>query len=483
MPLNIINQRLDSVTFHKLKHLHELEISFDGNDVTGLFGVNGCGKSSVLYALACFYRSLNNGSETNYFTRFYKRVGAEAWIDSWITTKFTINGVERIVEYRKKPDRWVPRIENKPKRDTFFVGINSCVPAIEKEPLTRTSFHMANQGIIDNHDSVIQAFSNIMCREYDTAEREAYLNKNYKRVKIHDAASYTSLSMGAGEQRLLHILELLYNVPDYSLILIDELDLTLHTLALNRLVDLIVSVSHQKQLQVVFTSHREELTLRKDINIRHIWTPANTEQSFCLDHTTPVCLCRLTGVMEKRYEVYVEDILASCIVKEVLKDHHILNFTKVIVYGDACNAFTIAAGLELEGTIDSNKLILLDGDVYRTDEEKMRQMRKRLGGNEAGRDDRRHHALSIVKQLALPESEQPEHYLWTLLKTKQGELADLANQISRSPDDNHCYLYDIFELQGEDKETYYRNVVATIKGDPAWAGYVSPITDWIGNLN
>ena len=187
--------------------------------------------------------------------------------------------------------------------------------------------------------------------------------------------------------------------------------------------------------------------------------------------------------MEKRYEVYVEDILASCIVKEVLKDHHILNFTKVIVYGDACNAFTIAAGLELEGTIDSNKLILLDGDVYRTDEEKMRQMRKRLGGNEAGRDDRRHHALSIVKQLALPESEQPEHYLWTLLKTKQGELADLANQISRSPDDNHCYLYDIFELQGEDKETYYRNVVATIKGDPAWAGYVSPITDWIGNLN
>ena len=377
----------------------------------------------------------------------------------------------------------MPRMENKPKRDTYFVGIHTCVPAVEKEPLTRTSFHMSNRGNIDNHDEVIRAFSNIMCRNYDTAEREAFLKKYYTRVRLHDAETYTSLSMGAGEQRLLFIIELLYRVPEYSLILIDELDLTLHTLALNRLVDLIVRVSEQKHLQVIFTSHREELTRRYDINVRHIWQPANVEQTFCLDHTTPSCLCRLTGTMEKRFEVYVEDILASCIVKEVLKDNEILNFTKVIIYGDAANAFTIAAGLELEGNVDDNKLILIDGDVYRTDEEKMKQMKKKLGGNEEGRDAIRQHALSIVKQLNLPADEQPEHYLWTLLKTKQGDLADLANMIDQSPDDKHSYLYDIFELQGEDKVTYYRNVVRTIKTDPAWAGYTRAINNWVIGLS
>ena len=122
-------------------------------------------------------------------------------------------------------------------------------------------------------------------------------------------------------------------------------------------------------LQVVFTSHGEELTRRRDINIRHIWQPANVEQTFCLDHTTPACICRLTGVMEKQYEVYVEDLLASCIVKEVLKDAGILNFTKVVIFGDAGNAFSIAAGLELQGQIDKNKLILIDGDVYTTEPE------------------------------------------------------------------------------------------------------------------
>lgn len=480
---NIVNQRLESVTFHHLKHLRELEIDFSGKNVTGIFGVNGCGKSSILHAIACFYRSLNAGSESNYFTRFFKRVNTDAWTNSRMTAKFTINGATKTIEYRKGVDRWMPRMENKPKRDTYFVGIHTCVPAIEKEPLTRTSFHMASRGNIENHDEVVQAFSNIMCRNYDAAEREAFLKKNYTRVRLHDAENYTSLSMGAGEQRLLYIIELLYHVPEYSLILIDELDLTLHTLALNRLMDLIVMIAEQKHLQVFFTSHREVLTARQDINVRHIWRPANVEQTFCLDHTTPACLCRLTGTMEKRYEVYVEDTLASCIVKEVLKDNGILNFTKVIIYGGIGNAFTIAAGLELCGQVDANKLILTDGDDSRTDEEKLKQIKKKLGGSEANRDAVWQHALSIVKRFNLPPNEHPEHYLWTLLKTKQGELADLANSVNQLPNDKHSYLYDIYEMQGESKETFYRNVVTTIKADPAWAGYVSAITDWIVGLN
>ena len=481
--MHLINQTIDNITIHNLKHIRDLDIDLRGKRVTGIFGVNGCGKSSILHAMACLYQSLNAGSESNYFTRFFKRVGDDAWKDSRMTVTYTINGAPKTVVYRKGKDRWMPRIDQKPKRDSFFVGIDTCVPAVEKEPLTRTSFHMANRDSIENHDLVIEAFSNIMCRTYNAAETEYFLTKKYTRVRINGITSYTSLSMGAGEQRLLHIIELLYHVPEYSLILIDELDLTLHTQALQRLVSLIVKVSDEKHLQVVFTSHREELTRRKDINIRHIWQPANVEQTFCLNHTTPDCLCRLTGVMEKRFEIYVEDLLASCIVKEVLKDAGILNYTKVITFGDAGNAFSIAAGLELQGQVDNNKLILLDGDVYTTDTERLRQIKKKIGGTEAGKELIRDHALTIVKQLNLPAEEQPEHFLWTLLKTKQGELADLANQVNQAPDDKHHYLYDIYQMQGEDMSTFFRNVVHEIKDDAAWSEYVKEITDWIAGLN
>lgn len=70
MPHHIIEQTLDKITVQNLKHIRDLEIDFSGNHVTGILDMNGCGKLSILHALACFYRSLNNGSERNYFTRF-----------------------------------------------------------------------------------------------------------------------------------------------------------------------------------------------------------------------------------------------------------------------------------------------------------------------------------------------------------------------------------------------------------------------------
>ena len=72
--------------------------------------------------------------------------------------------------------------------------------------------------------------------------------------------------------------------------------------------------------------------------------------------------------------------------------------------------------------------------------------------------------------------------MWGLLKNKTGELADLANMVNQSPDDKHHYLYDIYQMQGEDMGTYLRNVVQLVKQDAAWGGYVSEITAWIAGL-
>ena len=49
----VIPQSLDKVFFNRLKGLHNVEISFGEKPVTAIFGVNGCGKSTILHALAC----------------------------------------------------------------------------------------------------------------------------------------------------------------------------------------------------------------------------------------------------------------------------------------------------------------------------------------------------------------------------------------------------------------------------------------------
>ena len=63
-----MSQKITSLHIDKLKGLENLDISFEDKNVTAIFGANGCGKSTILHALACIYKGISQGAETNYFT-------------------------------------------------------------------------------------------------------------------------------------------------------------------------------------------------------------------------------------------------------------------------------------------------------------------------------------------------------------------------------------------------------------------------------
>ena len=170
--------------------------------------------------------------------------------------------------------------------------------------------------------------------------------------------------------------------------------------------------------------------------------------------------------------------MAEAIVKAVLRDEQILNYVSVYRFGDASNAFSLAAGLHIQGTLSDNQLILTDGDVYRTEDDRIKIIKKRYAGNEAGKNEVRQTALQRVKQFNLPEGEHPEHYLWTLLKTKQGTLAEFANGIDSSQGDKHSYINEIFHLQGETRQIFLKELVEKIKEDVVWPQYVSEVRTW-----
>ena len=476
-----IVQQINSLHIDKLKGLEDFDISFEDKNITAILGENGCGKSTILHVLACLYRGESKESETNYFTRFFKRVGGAAWAGSKMTANFKVNNSIKSIVYEKAQDRWKPRIEKRLERNTFYIGIDSCVPSIEKESITKTSYSMIRGLDIANKNLIIAGASQIMGRDYTEFEKPKCGRRSYKKVNLVGNIQYTSLSMGAGEQRIFTILDRIYNVPEYSLILIDELDLTLHTIAMKRLLDIMVKVANERNLQIIFTTHREEVTSRTDINIRHIWKPANQNRSLCLNQTNPLCMFRLNGHIQKNYEVYVEDDLAEAIVNSVLREYEVLNYVNVIRFGDAANAFSVAAGLHIQGQLSEKQLILIDGDVYKTDEEKLNIMKKRYSGNENGKEIVRREAISHIKQFNLPEHEHPEHFLWTLLKTKQGSLSEFANRIQTNINDKHHYLYDIFILQGESRPIFLKELIEELRVDPAWDNYVSEVNTWAFN--
>ena len=474
----IIKQTIEKVVIEQLKGLHNVEISFSDKPITAIFGVNGCGKSTILHALACLYKAESNIGETNYFTRFFKRENGVSWAGSKLLAEFKRNDVVTSKTYAKAGDRWTPRIDQRPKRDVVYLGISSCVPDIEQVTVTLTSLVMGADEIVQRKDNIIQAASSIMNYDYSNFAKVSCHKKKYKKVARNDAGNYSSLAMGAGEQRLFTILEVLYSMPAYSLLLIDELDLTLHTSALMKLVDEMVKIAKNKNLQIVFTTHREELALRDDINIRHIWKVANSTDTFVLDHTSPDCLRRLTGHMDKQLEVYVEDDLAEYIARQVIRDKGLLPYTNFLRFGAIENAFVVAAGCDIQENDSENRLYVMDGDKYRTEAERIAQMQKCYSGNEAERDSRRERALMHIKQFLLPAGEQPEHYLWEQLKQSNNDLATIAQNIRAVGNDKHAYLYDVQMASGESRESFLTRLTDILCKMPFWNDYVAELSTW-----
>ena len=107
MPVRNRPQRLKKIKFLKLKNLENLEISFENNHITGIFGTNGSGKSTVLHALACLYQPVTDSVRKNFkFPNFFIPTTLDLWNGSQFTIEYEmINGTEMIPErkeYRKK---------------------------------------------------------------------------------------------------------------------------------------------------------------------------------------------------------------------------------------------------------------------------------------------------------------------------------------------------------------------------------------------
>ena len=485
----VTQQKIISIDYHQLKGLRDIKISFEPNQVTGIFGVNGCGKSTILHSLLCFYQPEENVNTVNYwFSNFFKTSSDMNWLGSSMTVEMSYREGDVVKKekknYRKDKNRWAPKYGSRPVRSVYFLGVNSCVPDIEEFSKSSSNVEFETPEGINKRDEILRAASSVMNFNYTDLKYQRVKSQNRKCRLVNKGSagtdiSYTSLNMGAGEQRVFRIIEMMVNVPKYSLVVIDEIDLTLHTAALNRLMDFIVKIAKDKKIQVVFTSHREELVNRTDINIRHLLQTNN--KTLCLENTTPECIDRITGNTERTLDLFVEDDLAEAIVAKICSEINIRKRVAIHRFGAIDNAFVASVGLDILGKDTNNTLFVLDGDRYRTDEEKKRIMKKKYSGDEEGKDKQREQALSRIKQFFLPEGKSPEEYICDVLKAGESdsEIARCAKDIQGTLE-RHDYLNKIIESIGEDRKICLKNIVDEFsQNTEEWNKMTKNVAEWL----
>lgn len=482
-------QRLESISFERLKNLKDIDLKFGPNNITGIFGSNGCGKSTVLHALACIYKPIAENSRLNYkFSNFFLPTTLGTWTGSKFTATFSfIHGQNNLFQpeaktYKKQGDRWTPKYDNRPAREVFYIGIKSCVPDMEME--TRQSKLQLNQHAWDNPALILELkehSSFVMNREYDEINLYLAGKKRYKSLKFSNI-EYSSLYMGAGEQRILQILMIVLAAPDYSLILVDEIDLTLHTEALLRLMSTLNDIAELKKLQIVFTSHREELLNCSILNIRHLINDeADGYTKTCLERTTPECIRRITGAAPKTLEILVEDDLAEALIRQILREKKVEPFCTVTRYGSIENSFSVGAGLILRGESLDNTIIVTDGDRYRTIDSRRERIDKMITGKDAASLQHKNLLLSKIKQFSIAEGIKPEIFIVEAIKNLPENKSTLITSIKNvGVVKNHHDLLNIpIANSGMPKSTALDEIARLLSTCQEWNEYVRDISNWL----
>lgn len=483
----ISQQYLHQLNIYRLKNLNDLELPFDGAPVTAILGPNGNGKSTVLHALACAFKPISEGEDYQFSTFFRPNTDA-LWSGSHLdiihTYRDGVNLHQRVTrKYKKTTDRWTPRYGDRPSREIYYVGIDKCVPLIEAEKRPTRINYLTEANKEEVVTKILEKASYILNRAYTAYNIHTASGKKFIGVQTNEM-QYSALSMSAGEQKIFYILERLFKAAKYSLLLIDELDLLLHDNALRRLIKVINQRASDKNLQVIFTTHRESvLGEEQTINVRHIVAAASRSLCFC--ETKPDAINRLTGSQPRPIELFVEDDLASTIVKKLASQLGGAKYISIHQFGAAINCFTTVAGLLLSGDSCARALFILDGDVHKTQEDKIEKIKKVIAGDDPVLERIRNEAMSKIVQFSLPDGLNPEQYIHSILGATPGGIDPEINEVLAAAReivgvaDTHDYLNDLMERIGWDRPNGLSKIVDIIAQTEAWESYIQPVREWL----
>ncbi len=485
-------QVLKRIHIDNLKGLVNLDIDFTEKPLIAILGPNGIGKSTILHSIAC----VNNPVTVPYPTvnqklsAFFTPTTHSIWTGSSFSVYQDYRDGANIItdlrtHFRKQVGRWAPRYVSRIERYVSFIGIKTCVPTIENE--TQQSRIQFNTTPLNDATSnrVRQLAGSVMNKNYDTYNtHRAGVSKQYIGVST-GGINYSSLSMGAGEQRIFYIISEALKSPNHGLLIIDEIDLLLHQDALFRLMAILNNIAVDKHLQIIFTTHAQSLLTLDFIAVRHLYqTPTKT---LCFNQTKPDALQRLTGTQLRPLEIFVEDDLAFALIKKISAEEGMQKYVSTKTFGAAINCFTAVAGSILNNLDNQeNMLFVLDGDEYRTDDIKRQKIQKVLTGDTPSHIANRQTAFERVTQFTLPDNQSPEPYYHSIiceldnaiLNSEHLEIVQVARQIV-NVGDNHKFFDDIIFRMDFSRDVGLNKLVDILSLTADWGNIKNSVVIWL----
>lgn len=283
--------------------------------IMAVVGENGSGKSTILQAAAAVYKHQKGKFAGDYFPdTFWEKIRNSE-------IRYSIregSGPAKLNSLRKPGERWRGNPE-RPGRHTDYRGLDRIQPVPSRVGYTRLVKAHHKEVTATLFDKVrLDRFSEIMGRPYDLAKMALTDTDSRRPVPVlsQQGTAYSCFHQGAGETTVAELLEL--DLPKYSLLLIDEIESSLHPRVQRRLVRDFAEKCREREWQVILTTHSPYVLSELPPEARaHIMQVGNARE-IVYGVSPEFAMTRMDDVPHPECDLYVEDSRAQTMLTELL---------------------------------------------------------------------------------------------------------------------------------------------------------------------
>jgi len=283
--------------------------------IVAIVGENGSGKSTIIQAAASVYKS---PSANRFASDYFPDTTWDKLTNVSITYGYKEGTRSEYKSIRKPTDRWRGN-PDRPARYVDYIDLSRIQPISARlgyRKLANPAFLEASA--VQFEQGVVDRLSNILGRKYESARMaitDADTQKKIPVVRQKDGASYSGFHHGAGE---ITIAELLQVEPRRdSLMLIDEIESSLHPRAQRRLMRDLAEKCRQLDLQIILTTHSPYILKELPMNGRLYII--NEEEKMVVRGVSPeFAMTKMDEEIYPECDVYVEDPRSATLLTEIL---------------------------------------------------------------------------------------------------------------------------------------------------------------------
>lgn len=324
-----------NIKIEKLKNIDSIELNLPMEaGLYALTGVNGIGKSTIMTVISKVIRK-------SAFDVFQPQ---DYSIDSKITISY--DGISNV--WMRRGHSWNCNEKEKISLNGFYEGSiihgmrfsDANYDTLLKAEKVKDSFlTKADNFVIDNLSYIIHGNNDNYRNLKRIKNRQLAQVQEFKGIPYFidgKNGKVNQFCMSTGENMLISLLHMLNVViaikgklDNVRLILIDEIELALHPVAINRLVDFLQKLAKEYNLAIYFSSHSIEL-IRK-ISPSHIFHLQKEDGKIAVVNPCYPSYATRDVYQHSGYDylILVEDILAKYIIESII-DNESLYRSKLI---------------------------------------------------------------------------------------------------------------------------------------------------------